>query len=539
MKAIKNITQTKTQKEINILILNKSHKFNIIPFKLDEHRNYFEVYGTRIIRENKLSVVCDLKSLRGNINNIKFNFESLDKELLLRYYLRKQNHIEFINKLSLNYNNKNWFNINKNSLGRILPREFSSNENSSNDKKEFDIGYLEETCILSNKISENFTEIPVYWYDKNVNQKYRTTIVTLEIITDILSKVFPLFKTQIHNLLVTELNISEIKEETLEERTKLSYDELLELYNKQQKELESYKIKNKSISYEDLSKKYDNYMETSNSFREETKRYVIDTQEEFISNYKEGDKISYNKTLQTKLRSTSSINLGNKGEQIIKELLENLGYKPIDKSKVAHSEDLWIIDEINKIIYLFEVKNKKSINKDDLVKFNKDMTDITNLYQDYSIIGIFINLLDVNISSDIKKFKVESNKIYLTLNYISEELLQTYIETMKENIIKLRNIPSAEDNTKYRETTENTYNSIQTEMDNIVTSVNKVKSKISSTNVNNSITSIENSIINYIKNNKKWTKKYILEHLDSKHIIVKTSWNKSDIIKWYNNKIST
>ena len=109
---------------------------------------------------------------------------------------------------------------------------------------------------------------------------------------------------------------------------------------------------------------------------------------------------------------------------------------------------------------------------------------------------------------------------------------------MKENIIKLRNIPSAEDNTKYRETTENIYNSIQTEMDNIVTSVNKVKSKISSTNVNNSITSIENSIINYIKNNKKWTKKYILEQLDPKHIIVKTSWNKSDIIKWYNIKFN-
>ena len=275
-------------------------------------------------------------------------------------------------------------------------------------------------------------------------------------------------------------------------------------------------------------------METSISFREETKRYVIDTQEEFITNYREGDKINYNKTLQTKLRSTSSINLGNKGEQIIKELLENLGYKPIDKSKVAHSEDLWIIDENNKIIFLFEIKNKKKIDREDLVKFNKDMTDITNLYQNYSIIGIFINLLDVNISSDIKKFKVESNKIYLTLNYISEELLQTYIETMKENIIKLRNIPSAEDNTKFREDTKNKFNIIQTEMNNIVTSVNKVSQEISSSDTNNSITSIENSIINYIKNNKKWTKKYILEHLDPKHIIVKTNWTRNDIIKRFN-----
>ena len=163
------------------------------------------------------------------------------------------------------------------------------------------------------------------------------------------------------------------------------------------------------------------------------------------------------------------------------------------------------------------------------------MTDITNLYQDYSIIGIFINLLDVNISSDIKKFKVESNKIYLTLNYISEELLQTYIETMKENIIKLRNIPSAEDNTKYRETTENTYNSIKEDIKEVHSTLNRIELRIDSRN-NNNYKDIEENIINYIKNNKKWTKKYIIEELDSKHIIVKTNWTKSDIIKWYNNK---
>ena len=122
MKVVKNITQTKTQKEINISVLDEHHEFKIIPFKLDEYGNYFEVYGTRVTRDKKLSVICDLKSLRGNIGDIKFNFESLDKELFLRNYLKKRNHIEFINKLSLNYNNKKWFNI---------------DENSSNDKKEF------------------------------------------------------------------------------------------------------------------------------------------------------------------------------------------------------------------------------------------------------------------------------------------------------------------------------------------------------------------------------------------------------------------
>ena len=110
---------------------------------------------------------------------------------------------------------------------------------------------------------------------------------------------------------------------------------------------------------------------------------------------------------------------------------------------------------------------------------------------------------------------------------------------MKENIIKLRNIPLAEDNTNFRKDTKNKFNIIQTKVNEAQTILTEVTKEISSSDTNNSITSIENSIINYIKNNKKWTKKYILEHLDSKHIIVKTSWNKSDIIKWYNNKIST
>ena len=64
--------------------------------------------------------------------------------MVLRLYLQKRTNIEFINKLSLNYNNKNWFNVNKNSLELISSREFST-EDSTNDKKGFiKINELEE-----------------------------------------------------------------------------------------------------------------------------------------------------------------------------------------------------------------------------------------------------------------------------------------------------------------------------------------------------------------------------------------------------------
>lgn len=87
----------------------------MLPFKLDKSENYFKVYGVRVTRDDKLSVICDLKSLRGNIVKNEFNFESLNKEMRLRNYLEKQNNVNFVNKLSLKYNNKKWFNIEENS----------------------------------------------------------------------------------------------------------------------------------------------------------------------------------------------------------------------------------------------------------------------------------------------------------------------------------------------------------------------------------------------------------------------------------------
>ena len=298
MKVIKNITQTKTQKEINISVLDEHHEFKIIPFKLDEYGNYFEVYGSKIIREDKISVICDIKSLKGSISDIKFNFESLDKEMRIRDYIRDQKHIEFINKLSLNYNNKNWFNIEDKSIARILAIDLSSEDSINDEKGYYKINNLEETRILNNKISENFTEIPIYWYDRNVHQKYRTTIVTLEIITDILSKKFPLFETQIHNLLVSELNISEITNSNLEERTKLSYEELLELYKKEHEKVQKYESKNKSNSLEETEKLYDKYMNESELFRNEVKRINCELFKEFIDNYIEGNKINTSKIIK-------------------------------------------------------------------------------------------------------------------------------------------------------------------------------------------------------------------------------------------------
>ena len=535
MKPVKR-TQTKLKNLESIKIKGVVYKFEKLHYDLTD-KDFFEITGVRFKNNNELTTLCLLKTLSGFINNGKFTYQDLNKILKLNIYLQYQDNVNFINESSLKINNKKYYNFKEESLEAYASSDLSINDLFVRENYKFEIDNLQETCIIQQYSKlDNFEIIPIYYYYGKKNDNYMQIISILEIVTNILTKAFPSFEVQLHNISTQELNKAELINSTLEDITKLSKEQILELYQKEHQENLKLKERNKSYSYEETKKLYNSHMKESELFREEFERYNIDTQYEFINNYQEGDKIYYNKTLQTNLRLTSSVDLGNKGEQIIKELLENLGYKPIDKSKVAHSEDLWIINEEDKIIFLFEVKNKKSISKEDLVKFNKDMTDITNLYQDYSTVGIFINLLDVNISSDIKKFKVESNKIYLTLNYISEELIEALILSSKEHIKEIRNIPSAEDNTKFREDTKNKFNIIQTKVNEAQTILTEVSQEISSSNTNNSITSIENSIINYIKNNKKWTKKYIIEELDPKHIIVKTNWNKTKILSWYNSK---
>ena len=333
MKPIKTLKKSKSNLEY-INIKGIKYKFEKLHYDLND-KDYFEIIGTRFKNNNELTTLCLLKTLSGYINSKNFTYQDLNKLLKLKFYIRIQGNVNFINECSLKINNKKYYNFNEELLDTIVSTNISNiNEIFNEENYYFDVDQLQERCIIPQyQKLDNFELIPIYHYYGKKNDNYMQIISIFEVVINILIKAYPSFEAQLHNLCSQELNKTELINSNLEDITKLTKEQILELYQKEHQRVQELESKNKSISYEDLSKKYDNYMETSNSFREETKRYLIDTQEEFISNYKEGDKISYNKTLQTKLRSTSSINLGNKGEQIIKELLENLGYKPIDKSK--------------------------------------------------------------------------------------------------------------------------------------------------------------------------------------------------------------
>ena len=206
----------------SIKILEEVHKFETITYPLGKN-NYFTIDKTNFIFNNEVNTLCLLKRLEGNINNEYFNFETLIKETILKDYLKEQNNVNFINECSLRINKKKYFNFNTESQRPNGLCDSTSIDELLDNDKHIIPNKLWETCIIpiDNKV-ENFVIVPIYFYNGSMKYKNTPIITTLEIITDILSKKFPSFKVQLHKLVTSELNISNIKNESFEERVQKS-----------------------------------------------------------------------------------------------------------------------------------------------------------------------------------------------------------------------------------------------------------------------------------------------------------------------------
>ena len=282
----------------SIKILDNVHKFETIIYPLDKN-NYFSVDRSNFVFNDELNSSCLLKTLKGSINNEYFNFDLLNKDLSLKDYLEDQNNVNFINECSLRINKKKYFNFNVESHGAIAPCDIISINEILNDQQHIIPSKLWETCIIpiDNKV-ENFDVVPIYFYNGSMKYKNTPIITVLEIIIDILSKKFPSFKVQLHKLATSELNISNIKNETFEERVQKSNEELLLEIEQLKKENELLKNKNKSNSLQETEKLYDKYMNESELFRNEIKRINCELFKEFIDNYIEGNKINTSKIIK-------------------------------------------------------------------------------------------------------------------------------------------------------------------------------------------------------------------------------------------------
>ena len=93
MKAIKN-TQSKLKNLEYIQILDNSYKLSKLHYPIND-KDWFEFIGVRFEYNKKFITLGLLKTIIGVIQNKKFTYEDLNKELRLDLYLHDQEIIKF------------------------------------------------------------------------------------------------------------------------------------------------------------------------------------------------------------------------------------------------------------------------------------------------------------------------------------------------------------------------------------------------------------------------------------------------------------
>lgn len=184
----------------------------------------------------------------------------------------------------------------------------------------------------------------------------------------------------------------------------------------------------------DEIKQDDNIIEEQQAITLKVDKNEKPNKESFKETFKEikQNKIKENSTL-------SSYSLGDIGEKHILNLIKDC--KPEYETKIVsstgHIGDIHIIDKYNSVKYLIEVKDKETITKEDIIKFENDLNLIKNkeklTYK--NIYGLFISLESEYITS-IGRYKIDKDKIYLSKSMINKETL-LIIFSMMETFINL------------------------------------------------------------------------------------------------------
>lgn len=119
--------------------------------------------------------------------------------------------------------------------------------------------------------------------------------------------------------------------------------------------------------------------------------------------------------------------LGSSGENLVYNLVVKSfpTYENILVSSTAHVADIHSADLNNNIMYVYEIKNKKSLTAEDIDKFDRDLQALSKIYPDHKIIGVFISL-----NCPIPKIghlQIDFDKCYLSEDYVNEECLKLVI----------------------------------------------------------------------------------------------------------------
>ena len=200
----------------------------------------FTINLARYTKEEQVVCFCLLKSLTVNINNKIDNFKTIDKKIKISHYLHTTENVQLINNISLDLNNKLYYNFVGSSDGKYLPSELVNirEDYLVNNSHLINTTKLNEVCIITpNSFIENFDNIPIFHRNGPEKNSKSEIICHFRIVIDILMKVYSQFKHKILELSDLILNLTELQDEDLDSYMNKSKSDLIKLLKEKDEEI--------------------------------------------------------------------------------------------------------------------------------------------------------------------------------------------------------------------------------------------------------------------------------------------------------------
>ena len=215
-------------------------------------------------------------------------------------------------------------------------------------------------------------------------------------------------------------NINENKHDNYNIDNLLLFDDINKIFNSNDTNVDINKIFNSNDTNVDINKTVD-VQKTMIAFNP-------------IHNKKENQ--SNVLPVQRKTQNQSSYDIGTIGEQEVLAMIKSIRpkFETTLVSSTGHVADIHSIDHNHHIKYIFEIKHKQHITKDDVNKFKDDVISMQESETLNTIIGVFISLNSDTIPL-IGNISINKSTIYLTKKYFTVESLSILFKMIETYFI--------------------------------------------------------------------------------------------------------
>lgn len=440
-------------------------------YRINLNESDYIIFNGIKFENDETKIYPNIRSVEIYINNLAYSYSN-DKSIkeIIKYYLRTQDNVELINLISKRINDKNWFECySDGSSGNVCgSTHLQIKPELLDEKSNIKITELYETkTLLKNgyKYENEFLVYPVWHINGNHDTpaKYCSLYCHYDIMLHILSLRFVEIKSQILNLSTTEFLKAVINNETIDEHIEHSYEELLNIIERQkqiinQKNREIFNLKECMLEIRttnsELQTKIDAVLKDNECILnklDDTHNELVETRHELSQN------ITHNTNLLTKIDNKIETDLK---EKTVDNTITNSVCKIVIMAKFSKNKNISLFVNIRrqttsglnseikkykdrkyKLIYEKEVPNAMSTAK---WIFNNEQNT-----EKYGIIKLSNSQskyqTNYNNGRQLKKDLDKIIESYLNIpsteirNIIKEELepINIKIEEIQDSILKL------------------------------------------------------------------------------------------------------